>query len=128
MPRYEKLNAPIPITITYVSLRPLLTKLRERFFGKALDPLNPATRHGMVLVAFLAWVGLGADGLSSSSYGPEEAFLALGTHTQLGLYLALATALTVFIIALAYNQVIELFPSGGGGYKVATHLLGSSRP
>jgi hypothetical protein len=26
---------------------------------------------------------------------------------------------TVFIIALAYNQVIELFPSGGGGYKVA---------
>ena len=79
----------------------------------------------MVLVAFLAWIGLGADGLSSSSYGPEEAFLALGTHTQLGLYLALATALTVFIIALAYNQVIELFPSGGGGYKVATHLLGS---
>lgn len=78
----------------------------------------------MVLVAFLAWIGLGADGLSSSCYGPEEAFLALGTHTQLGLYLALATALTVFIIALAYNQVIELFPSGGGGYKVATQLLG----
>ena len=78
----------------------------------------------MVLVAFLAWIGLGADGLSSSCYGPEEAFLALGTHTQLGLYLALATALTVFIIALAYNQVIELFPSGGGGYKVASHLLG----
>ena len=123
MPRYEKLNAPVPIT--YVSLLPLLTKLRERFLGKSLDPLNPATRHGMVLVAFLAWIGLGADGLSSSSYGPEEAFLALGTHTQLGLYLALATALTVFIIALAYNQVIELFPSGGGGYKVATHLLGS---
>ena len=103
----------------------MLNTLRERFLGKSLDPLNPATRHGMVLVAFLAWIGLGADGLSSSSYGPEEAFLALGTHTQLGLYLALATALTVFIIALAYNQVIELFPSGGGGYKVATHLLGS---
>lgn len=79
----------------------------------------------MVLVAFLAWIGLGADGLSSSNYGPEEAFLALGTHTHLGLYLALATALTVFIIALAYNQVIEFFPSGGGGYKVATRLLGS---
>lgn len=78
----------------------------------------------MIIVAFLAWISLGADGLSSISYGPEEAFLALGTHTQLGLYLALATALTVFIIALAYNQVIELFPSGGGGYKVATNLLG----
>jgi amino acid transporter len=101
----------------------LLTILRERFLGKSLDPLKPVARHS-VLVAFLAWIGLGADGLSSSCYGPEEAFLALGTHTQLGLYLALATALTVFIIAMAYNQVIELFPSGGGGYKVATHLLG----
>src|ERR1700752_4313042 len=36
-----------------------------------------------------------------------------------------ATALTVFVIAVAYNQVIELFPSGGGGYKVATTLLGA---
>lgn len=102
----------------------MLTKIRELFLGKSLDPLKPAARHGMVMVAFLAWISLGADGLSSISYGPEEAFLALGTHTQLGLYLALATALTVFIISLAYNQVIELFPSGGGGYKVATNLLG----
>ena len=102
----------------------MLSKLYERFLGKSLDPLNPDTRHSIVLIAFLAWIGLGADGLSSACYGPEEAFLALGTHTQLGLYLALATAITVFVIALAYNQVIELFPSGGGGYKVATRLLG----
>lgn len=102
----------------------LLIKLRERLLGKSLDPLNPSTRHSIVLVSFLAWIGLGADGLSSSCYGPEEAFLALGTHTHLGLYLALATAFTVFIIALAYNQVIDLFPTGGGGYKVATHLIG----
>src|SRR5690349_2413966 len=78
----------------------------------------------MLLVAFLAWVGLGADGLSSACYGPEIAFLALGQHTHLALYLAVAIALTVFIIALGYNQVIELFPSGGGGYKVATQLIG----
>jgi amino acid transporter len=102
-----------------------LRKWREVLFGQSLDPLNPATRHGLALAAFFAWVGLGADGLSSSCYGPEEAFLALGEHSHLGLYLALATAFTVFIIALAYNQVIELFPSGGGGYKVATQLLGS---
>ena len=44
---------------------------------------------------------------------------SLGPHSPLALYLAIATAVTVFIIALAYNQVIELFPSGGGGYKVA---------
>jgi amino acid transporter len=99
-------------------------KIREIILGKALDPMKSETRHSMALVAFLAWVGLGADGLSSSSYGPEETFRALGVHTHLGLYMAIATAATVFIIALAYNQVIELFPTGGGGYRVATKLVG----
>lgn len=99
-------------------------KIREIILGKALDPMKSETRHSMALVAFLAWVGLGADGLSSSSYGPEETFRALGTHTHLGLYMAIATAVTVFIIAMAYNQVIELFPTGGGGYRVATKLVG----
>jgi amino acid transporter len=99
-------------------------KIREIILGKALDPMKSETRHSMALVAFLAWVGLGADGLSSSAYGPEELFRALGVHTHLGLYMALATVATVFIIALAYNQVIELFPTGGGGYRVATKLVG----
>ena len=98
--------------------------LRTWLVGKPLDPMNKQTRHSIALVAFFAWVGLGADGISSSCYGPEESFRALGGHTDLGLYLALATAVTVFIIALAYNQVIELFPTGGGGYRVATKLIG----
>ena len=93
-------------------------------FGAPLDPFSSQTRQHIALVAFLAWIGLGADGLSSSCYGPEEAFLALGEHSHLALYMAAATALTVFVIAVAYNQVIELFPSGGGGYKVATNLIG----
>ena len=101
-----------------------IKKLGRMIVGKDLDPLNPQTRQHIVLVAFLAWIGLGADGLSSACYGPEEAFLALGAHTHLALYLALATAGTVFVISLAYNQVIELFPSGGGGYKAATKLIG----
>jgi len=102
----------------------MLAKLRTALLGRPLDPLAAGTRHSLTLAAFLAWVGLGADGLSSSAYGPEEAFKALGVHSQLGLYLALATAVTVFVIAFAYNQVIELFPTGGGGYRVATVLLG----
>ena len=100
-------------------------RLRESLLGKPLDPFSGDTRKHVALVAFLAWVGLGADGLSSACYGPEEAFLALGQHTPLSLYLAAMTAVTVFVIAVAYNQVIELFPSGGGGYKVATRLLGA---
>lgn len=102
----------------------LYTELRTKVIGAPLDPLSTETRHNLALVAFFAWVGLGADGISSSCYGPEESFRALGEHTGLGLYLALATAATVFIIALAYNQVIELFPTGGGGYRVATKLIG----
>lgn len=98
---------------------------RSALLGRPLDPLRHDTRHALTLVAFLAWVGLGADGLSSSAYGPEEAFKALGPHAHFGLYLALATAVTVFVIAFAYNQVIELFPTGGGGYRVATVLLGA---
>ena len=101
-----------------------LDRARHVLFGKPLDPLDARTRHNIALVAFFAWVGLGADGISSSCYGPEEAFRALGEHTHLGLFLALATAVTVFVIAFAYNQVIELFPTGGGGYRVATRLLG----
>ena len=103
----------------------LFQRLTRFLLGKPRNPLNPDAQRHIALVAFLAWVGLGADGLSSSCYGPEEAFIALGPHYgSLALYIAIATILTVFIIALAYNQVIALFPSGGGGYKVATQLLG----
>src|SRR5258708_15853310 len=99
-------------------------RLRHLVIGKPLDPFSASTRQHIALAAFLAWVGLGADGLSSSAYGPEEAFKALGAHAHLGLFMAIATAATVFIISLAYNQVIKLFPTGGGGYRVATSLIG----
>src|SRR5437667_8262148 len=102
----------------------LYEKCRRVLIGAPLDPFSQATRKHIALAAFLAWVGLGADGLSSAAYGPEEAFLALGDRHDLALYLALATAVTVFLIALAYNQVIELFPTGGGGYRITTSLLG----
>ena len=100
-------------------------RLRDVLLGPPRDPMSPDTRKHIALAAFLAWIGIGADGLSSSSYGPAEAFIALGPHSQLALYLAFATAFTVFVISLAYNQVIELFPNGGGGYKVATRLVGA---
>lgn len=102
-----------------------MLNLFRLIIGRAQNPFNPEAFRSLALVAFLAWVGLGADGLSSSCYGPEVAFVALGIHTHLALFVALATAVTVFVISLAYNQVVELFPSGGGGYKVSTQLLGS---
>jgi amino acid transporter len=102
----------------------MLQKLYRLTIGKPFNPMDQGTRRKIALSAFLAWIGLGADGLSSACYGPEQAFLSLGHHTALAFYLAFAIATTVFIISFAYNQVVELFPSGGGGYKVATRLLG----
>jgi amino acid transporter len=91
--------------------------------GREKNPLEKGIFHHLSLIAFFAWVGLGADGLTSSCYGPEEAYLALQGHAHLALWLALATALTVTVIAVSYSQIIRLFPGGGGGYLVATSLL-----
>ncbi|HEK86621.1 MAG TPA: APC family permease [Candidatus Aminicenantes bacterium] len=104
--------------------KPLKQKLSEVLIGKPRSIKDPSLFHKLSLIPLLAWIGLGADGLSSASYGPEEAFRVLGKHTYLAIFLALATALTVFIISYAYSRIIEYFPSGGGGYIVATHTLG----
>ncbi len=99
-------------------------RLGRVVFGDRKDPLSPTIFHQVSLMAFLAWVGLGADGLSSSCYGPEEAYLALGDERFLALFLVLAMTATVLVISASYSQIIEQFPSGGGGYLVATKLLG----
>jgi len=104
----------------------VLERLRSLILGGRKNIFDPRIHHQLALIAFFAWVGLGSDGLSSSSYGPEEAFLTLGTHTHLALYLTVATVLTVFLISASYTQIIELFPTGGGGYLVATKLLGTT--
>src|SRR5216684_805389 len=95
------------------------------FIGPARDVRDPQVFQNLSLIAFLAWVGLGSDGLSSSCYGPEEAFLALGPDQYLAIFLAVLMALTVFIISASYAQTIDEFPTGGGGYTVATKLLGA---
>ena len=92
--------------------------------GGPKNLLDPRIFHNLTLIAFFAWVGLGSDGLSSSSYGPEEAYLQLGEHRHLAIPLVLATIATVFLISASYMQIVEMFPSGGGGYLVATKLLG----
>lgn len=99
-------------------------RLRHAVLGGPHDVQDPRTYHAISLVALLAWVGLGADGLSSSAYGPDEAFRALGPHAYLAVALAGATAVTVLVISIAYSQIIRRFPFGGGGYVVASELLG----
>ncbi len=102
----------------------MLQRLRRLLFGAPRDIQDPTIFHRVSLAAFLAWVGLGADGLSSSAYGPDESFKVLGDAHYLAVALALATAFTVFVISYAYSRIIEHFPFGGGGYIVASKLLG----
>ena len=92
--------------------------------GKPLNLDDNRVFSHISLIAFFAWIGLGADGLSSSCYGPEEAFRALQGHTALAIFLALATAFTVAVISACYYYIISAFPSGGGGYLVASKMLG----
>ena len=98
--------------------------VRRVLIGKPRDLHDPNVFHKLSLMAFLAWVGLGADGLSSSSYGPDEAFRALPGHEYLAFFLAIMIAVTVGVISFCYTLVVEHFPSGGGGYVVASQLLG----
>ena len=103
-----------------------MSRLKRLLLGGARDPNDPHVFHNLSLIAFFAWVGLGADGLSSSCYGPEEAFITLQNHHFLGIFVVLGTVLTIVIISMSYSQIIELFPSGGGGYLVASKLLSPS--
>ena len=98
-------------------------RIKHLVIGKARNISDHGIFHKMSLVAVLAWVGLGADGLSSSCYGPEESIRALGSHMSLAPFIALATIVTIAIICASYSQIIACFPGGGGGYLVATKLL-----
>ncbi|MBI4831110.1 MAG: APC family permease [Candidatus Lindowbacteria bacterium] len=102
---------------------PLARRLKTLIIGAARSPYDKALFHKVSLIALFAWVGLGADGISSSCYGPEEAFRALQGHTHLAFFVALASAFTIYTISASYSQIIELFPTGGGGYLVASKLL-----
>ncbi|MCX5701116.1 MAG: APC family permease [Candidatus Omnitrophica bacterium] len=101
----------------------LTKRIKNLILGGSRDPQAPGIFHKLSLIAFFAWIGLGADGLSSSCYGPQEAFLALGSHTFLSIFVALGTVITIFVISASYSQIVELFPSGGGGYLVASKLI-----
>jgi amino acid transporter len=97
--------------------------LKSLLFGREKSLTDRNLFHSLSLIAVFAWVGLGADGLSSSCYGPEETFKALAGNTHLSIFVALACVVTIVAICASYSQIISLFPAGGGGYLVASKLL-----
>jgi len=124
-----ELSGGSPQWATNMTRRNSVTKfVKETVIGKERQLTEHGLFHKLSLVTLLAWVGLGADGLSSSCYGPEQAYDALHdihlhTYYPLAVFIAGMSALTVCIIATSYSQIIGAFPSGGGGYVVASRLL-----
>jgi amino acid transporter len=104
--------------------RSVIERLKHLLFGPPQDVEDRRIAHRIALIPLLAWVGLGADGLSSSAYGPEAAFRAMEKHTYLAIPLAAVMMLTIFVLCACYSRIIERFPQGGGGYVVASALLG----
>ena len=72
----------------------LLKSVKKVVIGGARSPHDPHLFHKLSLIAFFAWIGLGADGLSSSSYGPEEAFRAMGQFPNLAIFVAIASVIS----------------------------------
>lgn len=107
-------------------IRVYFKKLKILIIGSARNPFDSNIFHKLSLIALFAWIGLGSDAMSSASYGPEEAFLALGGHIYLAIFVAMGIILTIFVISTSYSQIVELFPTGGGGYLVASKLLSPS--
>jgi len=106
-----------------IDVSALFGKLKNIFIGRAKTLQDKSIFHKLSLIAFFAWIGLGADGITSSCYGPEEAFRNLQGHPMLAIFVALGTVFTIFIISSSYSQIIKLFPHGGGGYLVGSKLI-----
>jgi amino acid transporter len=101
----------------------IFTNLKKKNIGKEIDPNNPDVFKRISLVAFFACIGLGADGLSSLCYGLMELFITIHQYKYLSIFFVLVIIITVAIISLSYSQIVELFPTGGGGYLVGSKLL-----
>ena len=71
-----------------------------------------------------------ADAISSTAYATEEILLGLAAAGVLALgnslYISLAVAVLLGIVALSYQQTVHAYPTGGGSYVVARENLGLS--
>jgi amino acid transporter len=106
-----------------------LAKVRAVLFGR---PLSIHEEIGERLSKVKALAIFSSDAISSSAYATEEILrvLVLAGIAALfaSVYVSIAIAVLLAIVALSYRQVTLAFPNGGGAYAVAkselTPLLG----
>ena len=102
-------------------------KIRALLFGAPKDVQSEHTFHSSRSSRCSPGSGSAPTGCRRRRTAPRRRSASSSRrhdYSSLAVGLALGTALTVFIISYAYSRIIEHFPSGGGGYVVATKLLG----
>jgi amino acid transporter len=91
-------------------------------------PISTAEEMQHRLSRKLALPVFSADAISSTAYATEEILLALvlaGTMAlHYSIYIALAVAGLLAIVAISYQQTVHAYPTGGGSYIVARENLG----
>ena len=104
---------------------PALRHLKRWVLGAPLPSrLERVERLGILTAVAL----IGSDMIASSVYGPEEMVRHLGEAGPAGVAFALPVAIAIgallAILTLSYRQTISAYPSGAGGYIVASENLG----
>jgi amino acid transporter len=91
-------------------------------------PLSTAEELAERLPKKLALPVFASDALSSTAYATEEILLALvlagSAVLHLSVFVALAVAVLLVVVALSYQQTVHAYPNGGGSYLVSRENLG----
>jgi amino acid transporter len=91
-------------------------------------PISSAEEYRTRLSKLIALPVFSSDAISSTAYATEEILIVLvvaGTSLlHVSLWISLAVAGLLAIVALSYQQTIRAYPSGGGSYIVSTENLG----
>lgn len=101
--------------------------IKQNLLGKPLAT-KQATHERLTNAQGLAIFG--SDAMSSTAYATEEIILALAAASVFGsavsVWIAIAIAALILIIAVSYRQIIFAYPEGGGVYNVAKENLGKT--
>ena len=103
----------------------LRTKCKRLIFG---NPLATSVQLEHRLPIFLALPVFSSDAISSVAYGPQEILAVLATVSLLALnvqlWISLAIAVLMLIVATSYRRAVKLYPTSGGSYTVTKSNLG----
>ncbi len=104
----------------------LFDRIRHQFIGMPRNINEPSLFHKISLIP--SWHGsvlvlTACHRLLTGRRKPSE---HLVPHTYLAIFIAIATALQVSIIAYAYSRIIEHFPNGGTGRRILHELCANA--